>query len=329
MEINKHNYILDVIDLKKEFDLRQWFFMPERILKPVDGLSFSLNTGDTMGLVGESGCGKSTVARCILQLLRPTHGKVVFQDVDLARLSEREIRPIRRFMQIVFQDPGESLNPRMMIKDAISEPLVLAGGLSTKKRNERISEVMQLVGLSPDYLDRYPHQFSGGQKQRIAIARAIVTSPKFIILDEPTSALDVSVRGQILKLLIRLQEELNLTYLFITHDLSVIRHVCQSVAVMYLGRFVETGPINKVFENPLHPYTKALLSAVPVPDPQIRRNRIKLAGEITSAINLGVGCPLYPRCPSRMDHCQEFTPQLHPVDQDHSVSCFLYYDPRK
>jgi len=329
MESNKNNYILDVIDLTKEFDLREWFFMPERILKAVDGLSFSLNTGETMGLVGESGCGKSTVARCILQLLRPTHGKVVFQDVDLTRLSEREIRPIRRLMQIVFQDPGESLNPRMKINDVISEPLALAGGLSTKEKNERISEVMQLVGLSPDYLDRYPHQFSGGQKQRIAIARAIVTSPKFIILDEPTSALDVSVRGQILKLLIRLQEELNLTYLFITHDLSVIRHVCQSVAVMYLGRFVETGPTNQVFENPLHPYTRALLSAVPVPDPQIRRNRIKLAGEITSAINLGVGCPLYPRCPSRMDHCREITPQMHPVDQDHSVSCFLYYDPRK
>lgn len=328
MESNQNNRILDVIGLTKEFDLREWFFMPKRILKAVDGLSFSLNTGETMGLVGESGCGKSTVARCILQLLRPTHGKVVFQDVDLARLSQREIRPIRRLMQIVFQDAGESLNPRMKINEVISEPLVLASGLSTKEKNERISDVMHMVGLSPDYLDRYPHQFSGGQKQRIAIARAIVTSPKFIILDEPTSALDVSVRGQILKLLIRLQEKLSLTYLFISHDLSVIRHVCQSVAVMYLGRLVETGPTNMVFENPLHPYTKALLSSVPVPDPRIRRNKIKLAGEITSAINLGVGCPLYPRCPSRMDHCREFTPQMHPVNHDHSVACFLYYDPR-
>ena len=318
--------IIDVQTLTKEFDLRRSVLMPKRILKAVDSVSYSIQRGETLGLVGESGCGKSTVGRCTIQLLRPTSGKVLFRQLDLTVIEKARLRKLRRYIQMVFQDPGDSLNPRMKVGEIIGEPLSLHWTLSPAEKRDRLSEIMRLVGLSPDHLDRYPHQFSGGQKQRVAIARAIATNPEFIVLDEPTSALDVSVRGQILRLLEHLQDELGLAYLFITHDLSVVRHICQRAAVMYLGRFVEVGPTDVIFNSPLHPYTRALLSAIPVPDPATRTERIRLEGEIPSPINLPPGCALYPRCPMRISSCQEEKPALVPVNGEHRVACIRATD---
>lgn len=319
---NRDSTVIRVEDLVKEFDLRKSLLMPRQILRAVDLVTYTVRRGEALGLVGESGCGKSTVARCTLQLLRPTRGKVLFRQVDLTLLGEDRLRRLRRHMQMVFQDPGESLNPRMKVGEIIAEPLDLHCSLSPAEKQERLEEIMRLVGLSPAYLERYPHQFSGGQKQRIAIARAIATTPEFIVLDEPTSALDVSVRGQILKLLKHLQEEMELSYLFITHDLSVVRHVCQRVAVMYLGRLVEVGPTEDIFSSPQHIYTKALLSAVPIPDPAVRMERISLRGEVPSPINLPPGCALYPRCPMRSPRCKEAKPVLLPVNGEHKVACY-------
>ena len=313
---------VQVRELVKEFDLRKSLLLRQRILRAVDSVSFSVERGESLGLVGESGCGKSTVARCTLQLLRPTSGEVLFRQVDLTTLRGATLRRFRRHMQMVFQDPAESLNPQMTVSQILEEPLNLHCEFSSTEKKDRLEEIMRLVGLRAGHLERYPHQFSGGQKQRITIARAIATNPGFIVLDEPTSALDVSVRGQILRLLMRLQQELDLSYLFITHDLSVIRHICQRVVVMYLGRLVETGPVDKIFNSPQHPYTKALLSAVPIPDPTQRRERVRLEGELPSAIDLPPGCALYGRCPVRMPRCREERPDLLPLDGERKVACF-------
>jgi oligopeptide transport system ATP-binding protein len=320
--VSKDNSFVHIQDMVKEFDLRKSLLLRPQILRAVDSVSFSVARGETVGLVGESGCGKSTVARCTLQLLRPTSGKVFFRQVDLTTLHGTTLRQFRRHMQMVFQDPAESLNPRMKVGQILREPLDLHSELSSGEKGDRLREIMRLVGLRASHLERYPHQFSGGQKQRITIARAIATNPEFVVLDEPTSALDVSVRGQILRLLMRLQEELDLSYLFITHDLSVIRHICQRVAVMYLGRLVETGLTDRIFDSPQHPYTRALLSAVPIPDPTQRRERVRLEGELPSAIDLPPGCALYGRCPVRMPRCREERPELLPLDGERKVACF-------
>ena len=314
--------IIRVENLRKEFHLRKSIILPAQVLVAVDSVSFSVGPRQALGLVGESGCGKTTVGRCMLQLVRPTGGRVLFRGVDLTDLSSREVRSLRKDLQIVFQHPGESLNPRMKIGQALREPLDLHTTLSPSDKQDRMRQLMSLVGLKSSHLERYPHQFSGGQKQRITVARAIATDPDFIVLDEPTSALDVSVRGQILKLLMRLQDELDLSYLFITHDLSVVRNICQRVAVMYMGSLVETGTTETVFDHPQHPYTQALMSAVPIADPRVNWERIKLKGEIPSSTDLGPGCRLCGRCPRAVPRCEVERPKLLTVGSEHQVACF-------
>lgn len=269
----------------------------------VSEISLNIAKGETLGLVGESGCGKSTLARCVSNLIQPTSGSVYINKINILKLNKKKLRESRSNFQIVFQDPGESLNPRMKIYSILNEPLKLHTKLDKIQREKRIIEVIESVGLKKDFLKRYPHEFSGGQKQRIGIGRAIVTKPKFLILDEPTSSLDVSIRGQILKLLKELQIKYDLTYLLITHDLSVVKNACDKVAVMYLGKIVEYGPIQNIFKNPLHPYTKALLSSVPTPE-NIIKNRIKLNGEIPSPLERPSGCVFRTRCPNPTHSCK-------------------------
>lgn len=288
--------ILKVENLVKKFPVKESLLRTQD-LWAVNGVSFSIQPGQVMGLVGESGCGKSTVGRCLVRLETPTSGKILFDGTDVAPLSERAFHQYRSSLQMVFQDPTESLNPRMTARQMISEPLKLHARLSETDQKERVREVAALVGLKDEHLSRYPHQLSTGQQQRIGVARAIATHPKFVVLDEPTSALDVSVRGMVIKLLMDLQEKLGLSYLFISHDLSVIRHICDYIAVMYLGMIVEMGPTKAIFDEPLHPYTRALLAAVPIPDPKKRRTRTVLEGEVPSPINLPPGCFFASRCP--------------------------------
>jgi len=309
--------------LRKDFQIRTGLFS-RAILRAVDDVSLDIPKGTTLGLVGESGCGKTTVGRCILRLIEPTSGQIWLDDKEVSQLQSDELQRIRARMQMVFQDPGASLTPRMTIGALLREPLDLHTDLTAHQKETRVRELLQLVGLQPDHLKRYPHQVSGGQQQRIGIARAIATYPDLVVLDEPTSALDVSIRGQILKLLMRLQEEMGLTYLFISHDLSVIKHTCEQIAVMYLGRIAEIGRTDEIFNDPRHPYTRALLSAVPIPDPQQRgKMRLKLPGEVPSAVNVPPGCPLYPRCPFHCDECLEPGPPLFPVSPTHKVACIL------
>jgi oligopeptide/dipeptide ABC transporter ATP-binding protein len=312
--------LLNVRGLTKQFAVG--YFPIRGMLTAVDGVDLELERGQTLGLVGESGSGKTTVARCILRLIEPTSGELLFDGVDLAELRARDLRRQYRRMQMVFQDPGASLNPRLSVRETVTEPLLLHLHMSRPEREARAHELMDLVGLSEMHLDRFPHQLSGGQRQRVGIARAIATNPELVVLDEPTSSLDVSVRGQILQLLRDLQARLGLTYLFITHDLSVVRHVCHRVAVMYLGKVVEQGTTDQVFNNPRHPYTRALLSAVPSPVYGRRRDRLKLHGEIPSPINLPVGCRLYGRCPIAIDGCATAHPPLEPIEAGHTVACY-------
>ena len=305
--------LLSVRDLKVHFG----------DVKAVDGVSIDIQTGETLGLVGESGCGKSTLGRAILRLTEPSSGKVFFRNRNLAELSQRELREHRRHLQIIFQDPYASLNPRMTVGQIVREPLETFGLAKGRAADERVSELLETVGLSNRFSKRYPHEFSGGQRQRIGIARALAVEPAFIVADEPISALDVSIQSQIMNLLERLRRERNLTYLFISHDLRAVRHVADRVAVMYLGKLVEVAEARTIYDEPLMPYTKALISAVPVPDPEIEtaRRRIVLEGDVPSAINPPSGCPFHTRCPYVIDTCRQVVPSLTEIKPNHFAAC--------
>jgi oligopeptide transport system ATP-binding protein len=320
--------LLEVRNLVMHFPLTQGIIFQRKVgaVKAVDGISFSVKRGETLGLVGESGCGKSTTGRAILQLYKPTSGEVIFDGKDLTKLDGGEMRKMRRHLQMIFQDPYASLNPRMTVGNIISEPMQIHKLVPKNERNQRVQELLQTVGLNPYFANRYPHEFSGGQRQRIGIARALAANPDFIVCDEPVSALDVSIQAQIVNLLEDLQDQFGLTYLFIAHDLSVVKHISDRVAVMYLGKIVELADSNALYEEPLHPYTKALLSAVPIPDPVVekRRERIILSGDVPSPINPPSGCHFHTRCPYAMDVCKKVDPIFADQGNGHFVACHLY-----
>jgi oligopeptide/dipeptide ABC transporter ATP-binding protein len=318
--------LLDIRDLKMHFPLTQGIIFQRVVgyVRAVDGISFSIERGQTMGLVGESGSGKTTIGRTIIRLYKPTAGQMLFGDQDLSKLQGEELRQLRKRAQMVFQDPYASLNPRYTIGSLIAEPMHIYNTGSSREIRERTVELLKVVGLRPEYVDRYPHEFSGGQRQRIAVARALSINPEFIIADEPVSALDVSVRAQVLNLLQSLQKQYNLTYLFVSHDLSVVRHVADRIAVMYLGKIVELADRDEIYAAPKHPYTKALLSAVPIPDPKVerRRQRIILSGDLPSPIKIPAGCRFHTRCPMAQQICREIEPpfELKP-GREHYAAC--------
>ena len=318
--------LLEVKGLKKYFPIRRGLL--QKIVgqvKAVDDVSFSLNQGETLSLVGESGCGKTTTSRCILRAITPTAGQVLLWDddnaLDVATVPRSRLRSLRRQMQMIFQDPYSSLNPRMTLLDIVGEPLYVHGVGNLQERTDRVVELLRLVGLRPEYMRRYPHAFSGGQRQRIGIARALALNPRLVIADEPVSALDVSVQAQILNLLLELQQRLGLTYLFVAHDLSVVKHISERVAVMYVGKIVEIAPTRELFASPKHPYTEALLSAVPKPDPRLRSDRIVLQGEVADPANTPPGCHFHPRCRYAQAICKERAPVLEEIEPGHFVSC--------
>ena len=320
--------ILEVKNLKMYFPVGSGFLSrkPVGYVKAVDDVSFTVKRGETLGLVGESGCGKTTTGRCILQLYKPTAGQVIFDGQDLTSMNTKTMRGMRREMQVIFQDPYSSLNPRMTAGNIIGEPLIVHGLVANKMEyRNKVADLLTNVGLNPYMADRFPHEFSGGQRQRIGVARALSVSPKFIVADEPVSALDVSIQAQIINLLEDLQEQFNLTYLFIAHDLSVVRHISDRVGVMYLGHLVEMAERNEIYRNPIHPYTKALLSAVPIPDPVLdaQRERVLLTGEVPSPLNPPSGCVFHPRCPVANDTCSQILPELREVETDHYSACIL------
>lgn len=317
--------LLKVENLKKYFPIRAGLFAKHvGDVKAVDDVSFEIYEGETLGIVGESGCGKSTTGRVLMRLHEPTEGKVTFEGTELTNLSAEEMRKMRREIQMVFQDPYASLNPRHTIEKILEEPLIVHGIGTPAERKKKVMDYLQIVGLSEYHAKRYPHQFSGGQRQRIGIARALMTNPKLIIADEPVSALDVSIQAQVLNLMQKLQEDLKLTYIFIAHDLGVVRHISDRVGVMYLGRMVELAESESLYSEPLHPYTQALLSAVPVPDPQYERAQILLKGDIPSPSNPPSGCTFHTRCPHAMDSCKAVAPKMQQVKPGHSVACHLY-----
>ena len=309
--------LLDVSSLVKHFPVEG----SDDLLRAVDGVSFHIRSGETLGLVGESGCGKSTVGRCILRLYEPTGGRVVFENTDITHASSSEMRALRRDMQIIFQDPYSSLNPRLNILSIVSEPMTIHRIGKKSERRDRVASLLQKVGLDPSYMNRYPHEFSGGQRQRIGIARALALDPKLIVCDEPVSALDVSVQAQVVNLLQDLQSELGLTYLFISHGLAVVEHISDRVAVMYLGKIVEIADAVELYANPLHPYTKALLSAIPIPDPKQKRDRIVLTGDVPTPINPPSGCRFRTRCPWAIEECAQRVPELREINPGHTAAC--------
>jgi oligopeptide/dipeptide ABC transporter ATP-binding protein len=316
--------LIEVRDLVEHFPVRGGVL--QRVqgwVQAVDGVSFDIRRGETLGLVGESGCGKTTVGRTILRLIEPTRGQVLFEGRDMVTLNRQELMAARREMQIIFQDPFSSLDPRSQVGDSIGEALYIHGVRDAKERRRRVSEMMGRVGLSEDYMRRYPHEFSGGQRQRIGIARALILQPKFVVCDEPVSALDVSIQAQVLNLLRRLQDELQLTYLFIAHNMSVVEHISDRVAVMYLGKIVEIAERHELYQNPQHPYTQALLSAIPTPNPDRERNRTILKGDVPSPLNPPAGCRFHPRCPLAVDVCHQQVPDLASIGTDHQVACHV------
>lgn len=318
--------ILKVTHLKTHFDVTKGIFKPKQIVKAVDDVSFEIYPNETFGLVGESGCGKSTLGRTIVKLYEPNSGSIEFEGQDITKIKRREIKKYHQDVQMIFQDPYASLNPRMTVGEIIKEPMVIHKIYATAaEREEKLLNLIKIVGLKPDHIRRYPHEFSGGQRQRIGIARALALNPKFIVCDEPISALDVSIQAQVINLLKNIQKELGLSYLFIAHDLSMVKHISDRIGVMYLGHLVESGPSDDVYNKPLHPYTSALLSAVPIPNPKIAKSkkRIILEGEIPSPINPPNGCVFSTRCPKAHDRCFENIPPTIQVGKRH-IACFLY-----
>ncbi len=324
--VKKGDVLLDVRDLKMHFPVTEGIVFHKVVatVKAVDGISFKIHKGETLGLVGESGCGKTTTGRCILQLERPTSGEIVFAGQSLIHLEARALRPLRQKIQVIFQDPFSSLNPRMKTGDIVAEPMFVHGiETDARKREQRVRELFSVCGLPVNMTDRYPHEMSGGQRQRVGIARALSLNPEFIICDEAVSALDVSIQAQVINLLEDLREEFGLTYLFIAHDLSVVRHLCHRVAVMYLGKIVELAECDELYDNPLHPYTRALLAAVPVPDPEIEASREHqtVKGEVPSPINPPSGCVFHPRCPLAVEGCGGNIPDFRELRPGHWVAC--------
>lgn len=324
---NNNQVLLEINNLKKYFPIRAGLLRRVKgHVKAVDDVTFHINKGETLSLVGESGCGKTTTAKCILRALDPTSGEVNFKTdndtvVNIANVPKRELRPLRRQVQMIFQDPFSSLNPRMTLLDIVGEPLLINGMTDIEQRRNRVAELLEMVGLSGDYMSRFPHAFSGGQRQRIGIARALSLSPSLIVADEPVSALDVSVQAQIVNLMLDLQDQLGVTYLFVAHDLSVVKHVSDRVAVMYVGKIVEVAETKALFSTPKHPYTEALLSAVPIPDPRLRSERIILEGDVADPANPPSGCYFHPRCPHAIDICKTDTPKLEEIEPGRHVSC--------
>ena len=318
--------LVEVRGLRMHFPVTEGVLLGRKVgeVKAVDGVDFAIYRGETLGLVGESGCGKTTTGRCILRLEQPTDGAILYDGVDISRLGRKELLALRRRIQVIFQDPYSSLNPRMKVGAIIAEPMRVHGiGGTAGERTARVRELLSVCGLNPDFADRYPHEMSGGQRQRVGIARALALHPEFIVCDEAVSALDVSIQAQVVNLLEDLRARFALTYLFIAHDLSVVRHICQRVAVMYLGRIVELAECDELFDNPLHPYTQALLSAVPVPDPSVEATRAfqPVKGEVPSPINPPSGCVFHPRCPIAVESCRQARPQLRELRPGHWVAC--------
>tara|TARA_B100000949_G_scaffold79725_1_gene71174 strand:- start:2731 stop:3762 length:1032 start_codon:yes stop_codon:yes gene_type:complete len=318
--------LVDVRGLKMYFPVNEGVIISRVVaeVKAVDGVSFFIKRGETLGLVGESGCGKTTTGRCILQLEKATAGEILYNGKDLTKLTQKEMSPIREKIQVIFQDPFSSLNPRMKIGDILAEPMAVHNIITDKEgRDNRVRELLSLCGLNPKFADRYPHEMSGGQRQRVGIARALALNPEFIICDEAVSALDVSIQAQVINLLEDLRDEFGLTYLFISHDLSVIRHLCQRVAVMYLGHIVELAECDELYDNPIHPYTRALLAAVPIPDPAVEAKRAHevVKGEVPSPINPPSGCVFHPRCPIAVDGCSKAIPEFREIKPGHWVAC--------
>jgi peptide/nickel transport system ATP-binding protein len=327
VSIDQDRVLLQVNNLKKFFPIRKGFW--QKVVghvRAVDDVTFYINRGETLSLVGESGCGKTTASRCILRALAPTAGEILFKTedntvLDVAGLTRDQLKPLRHQMQMIFQDPFSSLNPRMTLLDIVSEPLLMSGMTDIHQRQERVAELLRLVGLRPEFMRRYPHAFSGGQRQRIGIARALALNPRLVVADEPVSALDVSVQAQILNLMLDLQEQLGLTYLFVAHDLSVVKHISERVVVMYVGKLAEMAPNDELFHHPLHPYTEALLSAVPKPDPRLRSKRIILEGDVADPANPPPGCYFHPRCSYAQEICRQKAPIFEEIAPMHYVSC--------